>query len=297
MTAEGSILGTIQYMAPEQLEGRPADPRSDLFAFGATLFEMATGRRAFAGESPAAIASAIMSADPPLVSSLQPAAPAAFDRLVQGCLAKDPGERWQSAHDAVLLLQSIAESDRPAPPPSPRSRAAVRWAPWVVAAAAVALLVTRGAWQRPPDPAPQRAITFPIPPPPGRFFTFVENVEMAVSPDGATVAFVASDAGGLRIWLRPLAAADATPLPGTEGAVAAFWSPDGKSLGFFADDKLKRIDLPGTTAVVLCPTLNSSGYSRLVGARWPDPVRVACGRVVDHGRVERGRRSGRGAEG
>jgi eukaryotic-like serine/threonine-protein kinase len=261
MTAEGSILGTIQYMAPEQLEGRPADSRSDLFAFGATLFEMATGRRAFAGESAAAIASAIMATEPPAVSSLQPAAPAAFDRLVLGCLAKDPGERWQSAHDAVLLLQSIAGPDQQAPSPSRRSQAAVPWAPWILAAAAVALVLTRFAWQRPPDPAPQRSITFSIQPPPGRFFTFFENVEMAVSPDGTTVAFIASDAAGLRVWLRPLASEDATPLPGTEGAVSAFWSPDGKSLGFFADDKLKRIDLPGKTAVVLCPTLDSIGYS------------------------------------
>ena len=84
---------------------------------------------------------------------------------------------------------------------------------------------------------------------------------MAVSPDGTRVAFAASDTAGRRLWLRPLAAADATPVPGTEGAVSAFWSPDGKSLGFFADDKLKRIDLPGTTAVVLCPTLNSAGYA------------------------------------
>jgi Tol biopolymer transport system component len=268
MTAEGTILGTIQYMSPEQIEGRPADARSDLFAFGATLFEMATGRRAFTGASPAAIASAIMATDPPAVSSLQPAAPAAFDRLVKGCLAKDPDERWQSAHDAVLLLQSIAEPDRHrAPAPSRWSHAAVRWAPWVMAAAAVALFIARGAWQRPPDPAPQRPITFTIAPPSGRFFTFFENVEMAVSPDGTTVAMAASDTAGLRLlWLRPLAAADATPLPGTEGAVSAFWSPDGKSLGFFADDKLKRIDLPGTTPVVLCPTLSSIGYSGSWGA-------------------------------
>jgi eukaryotic-like serine/threonine-protein kinase len=261
VTAEGTILGTIHYMSPEQLEGRPADARSDLFAFGATLFEMTTGQRAFGGESLAATASAIMSTDPPAVSARQPAAPAAFDRLVQGCLAKDPGERWQSAHDAVLLLQAIGESDRQAPPPSRRSHAAVRWAPWVVAAAAAGLLIARGAWPRPPDPAPQRPITFGIQPPPGRFFTFFENVEMAVSPDGSTIAFIASDAAGLRVWLRPLAVENATPMPGTEGAVSAFWSPDGKSLGFFADGKLKRLDLPGTTPVVICPTLDSVGYS------------------------------------
>jgi Tol biopolymer transport system component len=264
VTAEGTILGTIQYMSPEQIEGRPSDARSDLFAFGATLFEMATGRRAFTGASPAAIASAIMATDPPAVSSLQPAAPAAFDRLVKDCLAKDPDQRWQSAHDAVLLLQSIGDADpgRASPAPSRRSRAAIRWAPWVVAAAAVALLIARGAWQRPPDPALPQPITFTIPPPPGsRFVTFFENVEMAVSPDGTRIAFVASDAGGRRVWLRSLAAADATPLPGTDGASSVFWSPDGNSLGFFSGAKLKRIDLPGTTAVVVCPTLSSVGYS------------------------------------
>ena len=265
MTAEGTILGTIQYMSPEQIEGRPADARSDLFAFGATLFEMATGRRAFTGASPAAIASAIMATDPPAVSSLQPAAPAAFDRLVQGCLAKDPGQRWQSAHDAVLLLPSIADADSrgASPTPSRRSHAALRWAPWVIAAAAVALLIARGAWERPPDPAPPQPITFTIPPPPGsRFFTSVESVEMAVSPDGKQIAFVAVDTTGVRrAWLRPLAAADATPVPGTEGAASVFWSPDGKSLGFFAGDKLKRTDVSGTTPVVLCPTLSSVGYS------------------------------------
>jgi Tol biopolymer transport system component/predicted Ser/Thr protein kinase len=257
LTREGAVVGTFQYMAPEQVEGKAADPRSDIFAFGVVLYEMATGRRAFTGSSRAALAAAILASEPPSMASVQPLIPSALERLIRVCLAKDPERRWQTAHDIGLQLAAMGESGswtgaRVEPLPA---RRVTRWTPWAVAVVAGA--VALGALLRPsvrPDTVPL-AIRFSVPPPPGGAFllSYVETVTLALTPDGSQIGFIAWDpAGGTRVWLRPLAAVEARPLAGTEGATSLFWSPDGRSIAFFADGKLKRLDLPGGAALPLC---------------------------------------------
>ena len=242
-------------MAPEQLEGKEVDARTDIFAFGSVLYEMATGRKAFTGASQAALISSILSSEPPPVSSIQPVSPAAFDRLVRTCIAKDPTGRWQSAHDVGLQLQSIGE--RASLPHAetagaPRPRRAP-WLPWAIAAVVAA--IAGAALMRPQAPRlPAPVVRFGVAPPEhGAFGYSVAGRFIAVSPDGSQIGYVASDAqAGYRIWVRPLSVLEARPIPGTEGASSLFWSPDGRSIGFFAGPKLKRVDLDGGAAVPIC---------------------------------------------
>ena len=253
LTSAGVFVGTLYYVAPEQLEGRSADARSDIFSFGATMFEMVTGRRAFDAASAVALASAILREQPPPVSSLRHDCPRSLERLIQACLAKAPDERWQTAHDVGLELASIVD-DRSAgaAPAARRPTAGAPLVPWLVAAAA--LLSTVGFWLwRPALPPPAAAIRFAVPPPPGGAFSdTVETVCIALSPDGSQLAYVAADAhGDRRVWLRPLSANDPRPVPGTEGSRTVIWSPDGRSIAFFAGDKLKRLELPDGAPVTL----------------------------------------------
>jgi Tol biopolymer transport system component len=249
LTEKGTILGTFQYMAPEQLEGKEADARSDIFAFGAVLYEMATGKKAFSGTSQASLISAIMKEDPAPISTVQKMTPPALDRVVRTCLAKDPDERWQSAGDLKGELKWIAEGSQagvPAPVAARRKgRERLAWA--LFAAAAIAAAVFAGGYFR-RAPRPGRSIRTAILLPEKRFLNF-----LAISPDGARLAFVAGAPGGKRqLWVRPLDGLSAEPLAGTESADFPFWSPDGRSIGFFADGKLKRIEAAGGPAVVLC---------------------------------------------
>ncbi|HSB36356.1 MAG TPA: LpqB family beta-propeller domain-containing protein, partial [Thermoanaerobaculia bacterium] len=279
VTREGTIIGTLAYMSPEQLEGRAADARSDIFALGATLYEMATGRKAFEASSQAGLISAILSGEPPPVSSVQPMSPPALDRIVRGCLAKDPDARWQTAHDVGLQLAGLGDSGTSsasaAGPRLPRGRGALPWAVAVIAAALAAVALWRGGRSA---AAPAPTIRFPLLPPPGRaFFTTYESIPVAISPDGSRIAFVSApfavsaarrgiaspDAPGTRgIWVRDLATLDARPVRGTEDATSLFWSPDGKSLGFFVPGKLKRILLAeGAAAVPICDLPSGGGRS------------------------------------
>src|SRR5262245_51665427 len=249
LTKEGTILGTFQYMAPEQLEGREADARSDLFALGATLYEMATGKKAFTGKTQASLIGSILRDEPPSVSSIAPMTPPAFDRVVKTCLAKDPDERWQTAHDVRLQLQWIAEGGSQAGLPAPlaelrRSRERLAWAANIVTAA-LAIAATWLFLQSRREPA--RIVQSSILPPDKTEFNFLSG-SMALSPDGRLIAFIA----GNLLWVRPLDGLSARPLAGTEGPTYPFWSPDSRSLGFFAGGKLRKIDVSGGPPETIC---------------------------------------------
>jgi serine/threonine protein kinase/Tol biopolymer transport system component len=257
ISREGTIAGTLQYMSPEQLEGRPADTRSDIFAFGAVIHEMVTGKKAFTANSPIGLASAILHQQAPSLMSLEPATPSVLDRLVRLCLAKDPDERWQTAHDVKLQLVSVQEEGMAPPARVATASRSASWLPWTVAGASilVALAAIAFMWMRPgaSRAAPARIIRFSIAPPPGGAFSdSVEAPSMALSPDGSQLAYVAEDADGeRRVWIRQMSSVDARPIAGTDRARTVIWSPDGRSIAFFAGDKLKRLDPPDGMPVTL----------------------------------------------
>jgi Tol biopolymer transport system component len=251
LTEAGTILGTFQYMAPEQLEGKEADARSDIFAFGAVLYEMATGRKAFSGKSQASLIGSILRDEPTSISEVAPMTPPALNRVVRTCLAKDPEDRFQTAHDVKLQLAWVAEGGSQAGVPAPvvARRKTREKAAWVVAALALiaAGTATWGYVQR--KPAPAILARFDIATPED-----LTSVDMPrVSPDGRYIAFNATDATGkARIWLRPINALTAHPLEGTEGTTRPFWSPDSQFLGFFAEGKLKKVGVAGGPPQKVC---------------------------------------------
>ena len=263
LTMAGSIVGTIQYMSPEQIEGKEADARADIFAFGAVLYEMAMGKRAFEGKSQISVASAILEKDPEPVSASKPSTPPAFDYLVAACLAKDREERFQSAHDVRLQLKAISQSPQTpaavAPAPSrptffPRALLAVA-AVLLVAAAVLFYFSKRSS-------APMLSVRAYIPPPPSTTFraSGFDAGPVVVSPDGKTLAFSAvDDKGQTNLWLRPLNAQQATMLPSTEDAARPFWSPDSHYLAFIADRKLKTISVSGGDAQTLTDDVHGEG--------------------------------------
>ncbi|MEO8056009.1 MAG: protein kinase, partial [Acidobacteriota bacterium] len=251
LTQQGTILGTFQYMAPEQLEGGEADARSDIFSFGAVLYEMATGRKAFDGKSQASLIGSILKDTPPHASSIAPMTPPALDRVIGTCLSKDPDDRIQTAHDVRLQLQWVGEGGSQAGLPAPvaarrKSREKLAWALAAVAALA-ALAFAVGFLRR--APAPLKTVRFEIAMPDG--VTAIDAPR--ISPDGRTLAFNATDsAGKSRVWVRALNALKAHPLEGTEGTTRPFWSPDSRYLGFFAEGKLNKIDVAGGPAQKIC---------------------------------------------
>jgi Tol biopolymer transport system component/predicted Ser/Thr protein kinase len=264
LTAEGTILGTLQYMAPEQLEGKDSDARTDIFAFGALLYEMATGQKAFSGKSQASLIASILERNPPAISSVQPAAPPALDRVVKTCLAKDPEDRFQTAHDVRLELQwaegdgSTAGASAPAPA-APRSRMREA-AAWLTAAAlalglAAALLLRPGG--RKPETHDHPALKFSILPPEKTAF---QPGSLALSPDGTRLVFIAPGPDGRNmIWIRSLDSLEARALPGTERSYSPFWSPDSRSIGFFAEGKMKKVEASGGPPQVICDTRLARG--------------------------------------
>jgi len=265
LTAQGTILGTFQYMAPEQLEGEQADARTDIFAFGAVLYEMLTGKKAFEGKSHASLISSIMSSRPAALSSLLPVVPPALDRIVQTCLAKDRNDRFQTAHDLLLQLRWTAEADATtALPAASRKRSGER-AAWaiaafalLIAAAAVALLLIRRA---PGSQALESSQFLILPPEKGAFSADVTS--QAISPDGRQIVFAATSAGGRqKLWVRPIDSLEARPLSGTDEGTSPFWSPDSRSIGFFTNNKLKRVDLAGGAP----QTLGDASFS--LGGTW-----------------------------
>jgi len=258
ITGEGTILGTLQYMAPEQVEGKTdeIDARTDIFAFGALVYEMATGRKAFEGKTSASVMAKILEVDPPPMASLQPMTPPALDRAVKKCLAKEPEKRWQAASDVCDELKWIAEGGSQAGLAQPAAAKGIRsLGRWGLILGAGALLLAAVAslatWHLKPS-LPQPVSRFTITLPPGQQLAGLDSgPALALSPDGTHLAYVATQGGTQQIYLRAMDSLEATPVSGTQGAVEPFFSPDGQWLGFFADSKLKRISVSGGAATVL----------------------------------------------
>ncbi len=266
VTREGSLLGTLQYMAPEQLEGKEADARTDVFAFGAVLYEMATGKKTFSGATQASLIGSILRDEPRSISEVAPLTPRALDRLVRVCLAKDPEERWQTAQDVGLQLREFArdrEHTETAVVRPVRSKAS-RALPWVLALVTLGVGALLGRAALPKAARPQ-VIRSTLLPPPNTEFHFVDanSGTPAVSPDGTRVAFSARDADDqVLLWVRPLDSLDSFPIRGSSGATFPFWSPDGRSLGFFAQGKLKVVEaLASASPVALADVEESRGGS------------------------------------
>ncbi|HEX2059923.1 MAG TPA: protein kinase, partial [Thermoanaerobaculia bacterium] len=260
LTEEGTIVGTFQYMAPEQLEGQPADARTDIFAFGALLYEMLTGRRAFSGKSRASVIAAILAAEPQSVSALRPVTPPALDRIVSLCLRKDPDERWQSAHDLKLELESLSTAAVQAQLPARAKRSA--YAGWIAAALIAIAAIAWTLYDRRANHRPAQRSVLQIAPPAGMHFNTVD-APGTISPDGTRlVAKLGVGREQQQLWMRTLADPELRPLKGTDGVYDVFWSPDGKQLGFFAGPKLQRLDI----ASAAIATVTTIGDSR--GGAW-----------------------------
>jgi Tol biopolymer transport system component len=261
MTAAGTIVGTLNYMSPEQLEGRDADGRSDIFAFGSVLYEMVSGRRAFDGESPASVIGAILHREPAPIGELADPSDRPLSRIIRRCLAKNPDERWQTAYDLARELEWIAEAPeavRGARPP--RGRRLI----WIAAGVAIAAAAVAMAFLalRPRTSAID-PVQFVVLPPDGAAFGSGSQDRVpsfAVAPDGRALAFVATDASGRReLWMRWFRSTSAQKLPDTDGAQFPFWSPDGRAIAFFAQGKLKKVAIAGGPAMTLTDAADPQG--------------------------------------
>ena len=267
LTAYGAVVGTVQYISPEQIEGKPADARSDIFSLGAVLYEMATGRRAFDGTSAMSVANAILEKTPEPITTMQPGLPAALDVIVRTCLAKDPEERYASAHDVKLQLKLAGESQPQAEGTGANSGARVR--EWLLAGALVVTVAMAGwlgygRWRQTQTPRQVVESSLELPgyalSGAGGAAPQMAILSLALSPDGQYLAFKGKGpGGGSQIWMRPLRTSAAYPLPGTDGGNAPFWSPDGHSLAFFANGQLKRVALSGGVVSAVCITAAYSG--------------------------------------
>ncbi len=265
VTQQGVVVGTFQYMSPEQIQGKEADPRSDIFALGAVLYEMTTGKRAFEGKSQISVASAILEKDPEPITTLQPLAPSALEHVVNTCLAKDPEERWQSAADVARELKWIAlggSSVAAAAVPGTKRKMRERLA-WTAAGgmALLALLLGLGSMRRSSSPAADVKRFAVSLPPSAQLFGGLTNV-LAVSPDGRYFVYRASPAGGgWRLYLQSLSELDATPITGSEDGQNPFFSPDGTWVGFFARGQLKKVATSGGAPLTICEAVEGRGAS------------------------------------
>ena len=265
LTNEGVIVGTFQYMAPEQLEGREADSRTDVFAMGAVLYEMVTGRTAFVGRSKASLIAAILSSEPAPLEQSQPLAPPALERAVRQCLAKDPDGRWQSAADLREELRWIAAGGSAAGVAATvtarrKLRERLTWSLVLVFALAAALASWQLIRERPSPPPPLR-MSILLPPSEPLAFSR-DRAAIAMSPDGTWLAYTARFGDTSQLYLRPLDRLEPTLVPGSEGAYIPFFSPDSHWVGFFAQGKLKKAAVAGGAPQDIC------GASDGVGASW-----------------------------
>ena len=255
LTGKGTIVGTFQYMAPEQLEGKEADARTDIFAFGAVLYEMATGTRAFSGKSRASLITSIMSASPRPISEVQPMTPPALEQVVKTCLAKDPDDRIQTAHDVKLQLQWLAEggSQVGAAVSGVARKSKGERRAWQLTGLALAIAAAALSWAVWHGPTPDARVIFANLSPPSDAGFAYRSGPPALSPDARFIVFVGRDEDKTRrLWLRAFDLPRARRLVGTEGASNPFWSPNSRAIGFFADGKLKRIDTSGGFSNILC---------------------------------------------
>jgi len=249
-TASGIVMGTAGYMAPEQVRGEETDHRSDLFSFGTILYEMLSGRRAFQGKTGVETMSAISKEELPELSKTNPNVPTALEHIVRRCLEKTPEQRFQAASDLAFDLEELLGSASwPLAPaagqPGNRERLA-----WIVAAVLLLVVLALAAQHFHRAPVEAGVMRFIVPPP--EKATFAPLSTVAVSPDGRQLAFAATSEGKTLLWVRPLDSLSPRALPGTEGAAFPFWSPDSRSIGFFAQGKLKRIEASGEPTVALC---------------------------------------------
>jgi Tol biopolymer transport system component len=276
ITERGTIVGTFQYMSPEQVEGRELDGRSDIFSLGAVLYEMVTGQRAFEGKSRLSVASAILEKEPAPVTTLKPLAPVALDHAIRECLAKDPNERWQTARDLSHELKWIGEVGSQAGAPAVTGRgwraAQIAWATAAVLLGALGGALGVAYFRKATPSASATVVRSAILPPAGGQFADALAQSFgapAISPDGKQLVSAVRDTQGkFSLWLRGLNdAGGGRMLPGTEGGGLPFWSPDGRSIGFFAGGKLKRIDSDGDLLQTLCDASLGRG-----GAWSPDGI-------------------------
>ena len=257
VTQQGTIVGTFQYMSPEQVEGKELDGRSDIFSLGAVLYEMLTGQRAFEGKSQLSVASAILEKEPTPLCATKPMTPPALEHAIKKCLAKHPDERWQSASDLASELKWITESGSQA---GPAVQAAVhgklqRALPWLVSFVLLFALIVVAIWWR-NSRTPEQTMYFSAP------FPFPAR-DMALAPNGRTLAVVAYSETARKnvLWIYELGSPNANSLADTEGATYPFWSADGRSLAFFADGKLKKLEVPGGPVQTICDAPSGRGGS------------------------------------
>jgi serine/threonine protein kinase len=252
-TRMGIILGTAAYMSPEQAAGKPVDRRSDIWSFGAVLFEILSGRRAFEGESVSETLASVLKLDPDW-NALPAGTPPAIRQLVRRCLTRDRRQRLQAIGEARILLEGAANG-APETPPSPGvPRSDARSLPWVIAAVAMlAAFVLAYLWLREPT-SEQRLVRFSVPPPEGG--AFITTSPPALSPDGRHLAVVASFKGQNTLWVRTLDSLTARQLPNTDGARLPFWSPDSRFIAFFTTGRLRKVDLSGGPPQTICDATN-----------------------------------------
>ena len=273
VTAQGTILGTLQYMAPEQVEGKTdqIDARTDIFAFGVLVYEMATGKKAFEGTSQASLVAKILETDPPPVSSLQPMTPPTFDRLVKKCLAKEPDRRWQSASDVCDELKWVMESGLEVARATSgatllrrTNRRALLLGSVVFLAVMTVAFVLENRMRSSQRQARPIARVVMGPPPSDRLAVGANVEPLALSPDGSRLVYVASRGGVRQLFVRSIDRFDPTPIPGTEGAASVYFSPDGQSVAFVAQGRpaeLKKVSLSGGAPLNLCTVIGPRGAS------------------------------------
>lgn len=263
VTTQGAIVGTLHYLAPERLDGHEADARADVFAFGAMFYEMATGRRAFDEKSQARLIAAILSSEPPPIDSAA-GLPVEFQWIVQNCLAKNPDERWQSMGDVAKMLKGIARTESSGTAQSTRPmRSWLGMTASALLGAAIMGSAVLFQQSRTPQQATRAPITLSVLPPAGHVFALsessIKSTQFALAPDGQILVFVAAANGSRQLWLRELGRSEPRPIDGTTGASYPFWSPDSRSIGFFAGDQLKKVGLSGRAPQTVCNVVNGRG--------------------------------------